>query len=273
MKNLIVPFAKQSYIYLLLILFSCSTNKNAEFSKESASYQSYDVQNESDKQTNSGKENVEIARKLIKTGRVTFEVKDLSETRKKIDQAVENANAYIGNENSYKYSHRITHTVIVRIPTKNFDVFLKDISQGVKYFDEKNISVKDVTEEFLDIQARVKTKKELEKRYLDLLKKANSVTEVLEVEKELGKVREEIESVEGRLKYLQNQVQFSTLTITYYKSIGTSNQFGQKFKNAFKNGWENLVWFFIGLVNMWTFILLGFVIFILFRFYFKKKKK
>jgi hypothetical protein len=114
-----------------------------------------------------------------------------------------------------------------------------------------------VTEEFLDIQARINTKKELENRYLELLKKANSVTEMLEVEKQIGQLRTEIESIEGRLNYLKSKVSLSTLTIIFYQSIPNESEVGNKFKNGFKSGWNNLIWFFVFLTNIWPFILIG----------------
>ena len=114
----------------------------------------------------------------------------------------------------------------------------------------------DVTEEFLDIQARLKTKKELEYRYLALLKQAKDVSDILEIEEKMGQLRSDIESIEGRMKYLQSQVRFSTLTVSFYETVPNSVSFGNKFKYGFKNGWENLIWFFVGLINIWPFIII-----------------
>ena len=73
------------------------------------------------------------------------------------------------------------------------------------------IDSQDVTEEYIDITARLKTKKELEARYLELLKKANKVEEIVSIEKEIGNLRSDIESIEGRLRYINNAVAYSTL--------------------------------------------------------------
>ena len=117
--------------------------------------------------------------------------------------------------------------------------------------------MKDVTEKFLDIQARLKTKKELENRYLELLNKASSVTEIMEVEKQIGQLRQEIESKEGRLNYLKSKISLSTLTLTFYKSVPNEVEFGNKFKTGFKNGWDNLIWFFVFITNIWPFVLMA----------------
>lgn len=217
-----------------------------------------------------------VERKLIKTGDVSFETSDLSATRNHIEQVLKKYNGYISTDNEYKSSQSITTSLTVRIPSKNFDAFLNEISSKVTRFDNKNISVNDVTEQFLDVEARLKVKKELEQRYSEILKKASSVKEIIEVERELNNVRLEIESMEGRLKYLQNQVSYSTLTIRFYKkevSKTYSKSFGRRIADAFGNGIDNIKWFFIGLVNIWPFILLITLLVIFIKKRIKRKKE
>jgi hypothetical protein len=103
------------------------------------------------------------------------------------------------------------------------------------------------------------------------LKKAKNVIEILEIEKQIGQLRSEIESIEGRLKYLQNQVSFSTLTMTFYEDLPNQTEFGQKFKNGFRNGWDNLILFFVVLTNIWPFILIGLGLVVGLRIYRRKK--
>jgi len=121
----------------------------------------------------------------------------MASTRKQILESVDKYEGYIASDEEYKYKGGISNTIVIRVPAENFDELLADATKGVSKFDSKNITVKDVTEEFLDIQARLKTKKELENRYLELLKKAKSVPEILEVERQLGQLRADIESIEG----------------------------------------------------------------------------
>ena len=214
-----------------------------------------------------------VGRKLIKEGRVAFETNNLNSTRQTIFQAVSKYEAYVSTDQEYTSAGQISNTVVIRVPADNFDPLLKEATQGVERFDSKEITVNDVTEEFLDVQARLKTKKELETRYLDLLKQAKKVTDILEIENQIGQLRSDIESTEGRLKYLQSQVSFSTLTMTFYESIPNETAFGQKFKNGFRNGWDNLIWFFVALINVWPFILLGFGLVLGIRFHRRRKSK
>ena len=83
------------------------------------------------------------------------------------------------NENSLSGS--LSCTLVIKIPAKQFDIFISDATKGIEKFDTKDIQVKDVTEEFVDIQAHLKTKRELEQPYLKLLERANKVTEILEI--------------------------------------------------------------------------------------------
>lgn len=197
-----------------------------------------------------------VERKLIKEGYITFETQQVDSTRSRILAAVNRHRGYISSDQSSNYSHRISHTLVIRVPADSFDRLLADIASGVDHFDEKNINVRDVTAEFLDISARLKTKKELEDRYSVLLQRANTVSEVLAIEREIGTLRGEIESIEGRLKYLKNQVGLSTLHLTFYKTIAKQTAFGAKFRDGFRQGWDNLIWFLVGLVNIWPFLLL-----------------
>lgn len=221
--------------------------------------------------TTEEKNNETVERKLIKEGRIEFETDNLNTIRRTIFEAVNKHKGYVSSDQEFKSPGRKSNTVVIRVPADNFDNLLSDATKGIERFESKEINVNDVTEEFLDIQARVKTKKELELRYIDLLKQAKNVTEILEIEKQIGQLRSEIESIEGRLKYLQNRVSFSTLTMTFYETIPNETQFGQKFKNGFRNGWDNLIWFFVLLTNIWPFILIGLVLIIGIRFYRKKK--
>lgn len=234
-------------LLILILMLGCSKNENA----------SLEIVDEELMSTQTEQQEVNVERKLIKEGRVEFETEAINATRKQVFESIEKHEGYISSDQEYKSIGRISNTIIIRVPAKSFDLLLNDATKGVSKFDSKDIKVKDVTEEFLDIQARLKTKKELENRYLELLKKANSVTEILEIEKQIGQLRSEIESVEGQLKYLESKVSLSTLTMTFYQTVPNETEFGNKFKNGFKNGWNNLVWFFVFLINIWPFILIG----------------
>ena len=198
-----------------------------------------------------------LDRKIIKEGEIHFETSDLDETRQRITASVTSLEGYISKENQYTYNDRISQTLEIRVPSGNFDKLIEDISKGVERFDMKRVQATDVTEEYLDIELRMRIKKETENRYRELLAKAQTVEEILSIEKQIGELRAEIESIEGRLKYLKDQISYSTLTVTFYEMVSTPVSFTSKLGVGLKNGWNNFIWFLIGLVNVWPFILLG----------------
>ena len=147
----------------------------------------------------------------------------------------------------------------VRVPSQNFDLFLNEISQGVTFFDTKEVSAEDVTEQYIDIEARLIAKKRLENRYLELLKKATKVIEILEIEKQLSAIREEIESKQGQLLYLQNQISMSTITIEFYKTVaeneGATISYGSKIWNGIVSGFNSFSDFLVSLISVWPFLI------------------
>jgi len=197
-----------------------------------------------------------IERKLIKTGSIEFEVGSVNETKGKISILVKDAGGYISSDNQNNYSGSPRYEQVVRIPSDKLDDFISKVEGLAKRVDNKTISTQDVTEEFIDVETRLATKKELEARYRDLLKQAKSVKDIIEVEAQLNNVRGEIESMEGRLKYLNSQVSYSTLTVTYYQAVSGNYGFGYRFFNSFGQGWSALLDFIIGIFAAWPFIII-----------------
>lgn len=230
------------------------------------------VQKEADQQSTE-KAETKVERKIIKEGEISFETASINETESLITKTVESLNGYISKDNAVNYPDKIEHRIVIRVPSDKFDLLLKKLSESVDKFDSKNIDVLDVTEEYIDIDTRIKTKKELENRYKELLKQTNKVDEILNIEKEIGQLRTEIESVEGRMKYLQDRISYSTLTATYYQKTTSAFRFATKFGQAIKSGWDGFLWFLIGLTHLWTFIIIGVVVLYFVIRQQRKKKK
>lgn len=212
--------------------------------------------------------------KLIKESVLRFETQDLDKTYKNISKFVIKNNGYVQDDDASKSYNRISRRLIIRIPTDKFQATIDSIAADVSFFDTKQITSKDVTEEFIDLEARLKAKQSLEARYLELLNKASNVKEILEIERELSVIREEIESKQGRLKYLQNKVSLSTLTVEFYKITSESGirvSYGQKMWNAITSGFNGLSLFFLGILHIWPFILIVLVLIFILRRWLKRK--
>lgn len=260
---------------LSLLLFASSCNDSSSRVADAA-YEGDMMEMAAMEMPQEDEKQVDNQQKIIKTGNLRFETQDLAETRDRILKALSAANGYIENESAGKDYQGNYQDLKLRIPSENFQQALDLISKGVEYYDEKTISQRDVTEEFIDIEARLKAKRELENRYLELLNKASSVKEILEIERELSLIREEIEAKEGRLKYLSKQVSYSTLNVHFYKTsveTGVTKSYGSKIIQALKGGWEGISTFVLGLIYIWPFILLVILAIFLIRRWQKRKAR
>jgi len=213
--------------------------------------------------------------KIIKTGNLRFETTNLTQAGAQVMDAVKTYNALVQSDVQNSDGYSLGRTVVVRIAPQYFEAFVASISKGVKYFDRKDLSAEDVTEEYVDVEARIKAKKILEERYFDLLKKANKISEMLAIEKELATIREEIEAQQGRLKFLENRVAQSTITIEFYKKqeveVSGTQSYGAKLGDALKSGFNGLSSFFLGLLYIWPIILIFVIAYIIYRKKFKRK--
>ncbi len=218
-----------------------------------------------------------IEQKIIKEATLRFETDDLENTFNQIQKAVTAGKATIINDSEGKDYGTVFRNLTVKVPSQNFDHFINDISKGVSYFEIKNISAQDVTEQFIDLTSRLNTKKKLEERYLQILQKAVKVSEILEIEKQISVIREEIEAKEGQLKYLQSRVSESTVTIEFYKTTaekeGVKISYGSKIWTAVKSGFFSLSDFLISLISVWPFIIIFCVLAYFIRKRFKRKKQ
>tara|TARA_A100001391_G_scaffold187087_1_gene156721 strand:- start:472 stop:1296 length:825 start_codon:yes stop_codon:yes gene_type:complete len=261
---------------LLLFVLGCSNgNSNKDYAAGSSMEDIEMMAERSITQQLTPSPSPQDEQKIIKTARLAFETKDVEATHKKILQLASQYKGLVQNDNSGKDYNRIYKNMTVRIPTENFQQFIDGISEGVAYFDQKDISRQDVSEEFVDLEARLKAKRVLEERYLELLKKANKVEEMLQIERELSNIREEIEAKQGRLQYLQSQVSMSTVNIEFYKTTaetGITQSYGQKMKNALQGGWNGISVFFLGILYLWPLFLVAIIVVIILRIFLKKRK-
>jgi len=265
-----------AYLSFLVLPLMCGANPDATVYETEAVTEEMSVPLMDSKESTADFETT-TEQKIIKESNLRYETQDLQETYKQVTKAIEKHKAYLQNDTEGKEYNSLYRNLTVRIPNANFDAFLADIGRGVAYFDRKEISAKDVTAEFIDIEARLKAKKILEERYLALLQKATKVSEILEIEKELSVIREEIESKEGQLNYLQNRVSLSTVNIEFYKKVAQSDDatvsYGAKMWNALKSGWNGISSFFIGLLHIWPFILILVALIFVIKRQLKKKKQ
>lgn len=198
--------------------------------------------------------------KIIKTASLRFQVKDYQKSRESILSIIKQYDGYLASENQQNGTDRITNTIVIRVPATNLDRLIDSLQGQAAYLDYKFIDARDVTEEFVDTEARLKAKREVEQRYLSVLKQAASVEDILAVESRLGQIREEIEATEGRLRYLNDQVDYSTVTLDIYQLLHrlprAESGFLGRLGKALVNGWNGLLGFIVFLTNIWPLIVI-----------------
>ena len=263
MKTILI---KQTIVCLLSIstLNSCQkSNDGAIQSKDAVGLSSPQAESaSSDAVTNSTQPiptqhvDTNVQRMLTKEGNLSWETSNVDKTHASIVAQAKKSNAYISSDNRFRDEYQMTNKMSIRIPSNQFDNFISSIENDVNNFVEKRIEVIDVTEEYIDVSARMKTKKELELHYYDLLKQTKNVTEILQVEEQLNIVRSEIESAEGRLKYLKDKVNMSTIHLSFYETTSAPVGFFGQIGKSFVAGWKGMLYFILGLITAWPIVLI-----------------
>ena len=157
-------------------------------------------------------------RRIIKNANLRMQVENVDESSSKITLLTEEFKGFIAGMNLTNNNYEISNKIRVKIPANNFELFIHRLSKEALFIAQKNITTQDVTEEYVDLQSRLKTKKEVMKKYAEILRsKTKTVEEVLNAENMIRQLQEEIESAEGRLRYLSNQSSFSTIVVDIYE--------------------------------------------------------
>ncbi|WP_298759028.1 DUF4349 domain-containing protein [uncultured Psychroserpens sp.] len=284
--NAILVKSKIKFLILFVILLSCmACSMDSKYSESlpvttTGADEDYEaIYDGDDKALKSqvGMNQVPADLKIIKSANARYKVKDVKTTTRKIKHIAQKYGAYISDlrfeNNLYQKENRFT----IKIPQQYFDVMMDSIGFMVEFVEYENITTKDVTEEYIDIHTRLETKKEVKTRYESILRKnAITVEDILATEDKLRIIQEEIESAQGRLKYLTNKVSYSTIQIDLYETVeyteepeSYSKTFFAKGKEGLNNGWTIIESFILGLIYVWPLVIIGVIVF----FVVKKKIK
>ena len=192
-------------------------------------------------------------RKVVKNGNANIEVENFDSSVSRIKELASNFGGYVTNSNMWiSSSDTKSGNITIKIPEKRFDEFGDSLVQIGK-IKSKEISAYDVTEEYIDLQARLKNLKNQEKRYTELLDMSKDVQDVLAIEVQLGRIRGEIESYEGRIKYLDNTTSFGTFYINLYEPEKITHEWG--IKDAFDKAIDAFIASIAGIIILGGFFI------------------
>ena len=264
-------------IILIAFLVASCAPKSAEFSNEVLMKSESDKKEASPILKNTAESDV-IKKKIIKDGRLGMDVRNLSASKTNIDTIVRNLGGYYDNESLSNNDYATAYDLKIRIPSDKFEILIEKIESGEGEVSYKEIDARDVTEEFIDLETRLGNKQKYLTRYQELLRNAKNIKEILDIEEKIRVLEEEIESTTGRLKYLNDQVNYSTLelNISQKKAFKYTPPFRQNFfeklKQSLSRGWYGFVDLFFFLLSNWAVLILLAVLIWLWIKYRKRRK-
>jgi hypothetical protein len=203
---------------------------------------------------------VTVERKIIKDADINMEVASPAEGQRKLAAIAEARGGFVVTSESKQQQDAAREappveivTVSLRVPATHFDATLAEIRAIATRIRAEKSTGKDVTEEFIDLDARLRTQRALETQFLEIMKRAAKVSDALEVHNQLAGVRTEIERIEGRRRFLENQAALSTINVTMQPpapliSTNTSGFF-YNLKYAFGDGLDIAADIILGLIR------------------------
>lgn len=290
---------KTKYLIPLLLLMACTKN-NASKSEATANQGSADeygavaapailaepppaAPDENQEDPSFNKNDLEKTpgqpKLVIRNADYTIKVQDIEASKTHVNQLVKQYQAYYFRDKLENNQNAISYHLVIRVPVSKFDLFVEGLDGTKDEILNKNIYADDVTEEYLDVASRIKSKREYLDQYRNLLHKAQKVEDILSIQENIRIIQEEIESKEGRLKYLQDQVEFSTITIDlvenkpYVYKAQEANKFSERVKKSFDSGLRSTVDLVIWLFSIWPLWVLILIVFFVVRRRIRKKRK
>ncbi|HVQ38666.1 MAG TPA: DUF4349 domain-containing protein [Pyrinomonadaceae bacterium] len=179
-------------------------------------------------------------RKILRNAELTLEVGTPAEVQRKITSIAESLGGFVVTSESKlrqvgDSKQELEVNLVIRVPATQFGAAMDQIrSTGTRVLQEK-VTGEDVTEEFIDLEARIKTQQALELQFLEIMKQASKVPDALEVQRQIAEVRTTIERLEGRKRFLENRASLSTINVTLQSPnaiVVNTSGFGRNIRQA-----------------------------------------
>ncbi|MDQ3745192.1 MAG: DUF4349 domain-containing protein, partial [Acidobacteriota bacterium] len=220
-----------------------------------------------------------VERKVIRNAELSLETDEPQKAMQRVASIAEARGGFVvtsesrqqaGTDGGKAYE---VITIQARVPAAQFDAALNDIRAVGSRVTAEKITGQDVTEEFIDLEARLRTQRALEAQLLDIMKQAHQVSDAITVERELTNVRTEIERIEGRRRFLENQASLSTVKVTLQPPapLVSTTGFFRSVRSAFGDGVDVAVAIVLALIRVLVAMLplvliIGVPVFFLFRY-------
>ncbi len=182
-----------------------------------------------------------MERKIIRGAELTMEVPSTTETQRGVTSIAEYHGRFVVTSEAKQREavepakRTLDIKLVVRVPSNQFGAALNEIEGLATNLTQRNVTGQDVTEEFIDLEARLKTQKALETQFLEIMRQANKVADALEVQRQIADVRTEIEKLEGRRRFLESRTSLSSITINIQSPtpiVVSTSGFGRSVREA-----------------------------------------
>jgi hypothetical protein len=196
-------------------------------------------------------------RLIVRTGQAGIEVDSLEPAMTELRRIAQRAGGFVADASVQSGRNQIRQaTLELKVPSTRFDELTEGL-QPIGRLEFVNVGAEDVSEEFVDLTARAANGHRLEQRLVELLRtRTGKLQDVLSVERELARVREEIERMEGRMRFLKSSAQLSTLSVSLHEPVPIVASPGRgPIAEAFRTAWRNFVGVLAGAIAS-----LGFVV-------------
>ena len=211
--------------------------------------------------------------KIIKAAQYRFQVTNVKKSQEIIEMSVRKYSAFISSSILKLENPLLEEHITIRVPSEYFENLLKEIDTQAVYVNERKITTEDVAKEFVDLESRLKTKREVERRYAEILRsKAGTIDELLKAEQKIGELHEEIEATISRINYLHDQVRYSTINLEFYQTVSQEvaqvsarPNFGERFATAIASGLAGALEIIIGLTYLWPLFIIAIISFLWWR--------
>ncbi len=158
------------------------------------------------------------ARKLIRTAQVAIEVRSYEEASEKVARVAESHGGYLADTQASRGAQdRRRGTLVIRVPAERFAAAYSEL-KGLGKVETETVSTQDVTKAYADLETRLRVKRDAEGRLREILRTRTArLSDVLEAERELTRLLEEIEQIEGERRYYDQQIALSTISAALHE--------------------------------------------------------
>ncbi len=217
---------------LMIGLYACSNDESGESSANQTDFEMAEdsdhgkegfTETETEEQASverdepdDGSDFEESEQMIIYTGHLEVEVNDFQNMTDRIKQELSKIDGYVveSSEHAKGDDEQKSGYMVVRVPQQEFDSFMNSLETEDTNIKSRNQQSEDVTEEYVDLESRLKAKEAVEERLLQFMEQADKTEDLLKISDDLSKVQEDIEQIKGRMNYIENHVAYSTVHIS-----------------------------------------------------------